>query len=431
MFLSPVSRKIRGTAMSEARSLPESCDVAIVGGGPAGLAAAAELKDRGIARVLVLDREPAAGGIPRHCGHYPFGMREFYRVLRGPDYAERLVARAEAAGAEIHSGVTVTGLQSGPRLALTTPDGPAELVAKRVLLCTGVRETSRAARLIGGQRPLGVIPTGALQSMIYLEGLRPFERPVILGSELVSFSALLTCRQAGIRPQAMIESNQRITARAFAQGLPRLLGVPVHLGCELERILGRERVEGVVLRDGEGRQRELSCDGVLVTGRFTPEATLARMGHLELDPGTGGPRVDQDGRSSDPDYYVAGNLLRPVETAGWSWQEGVWVAGRLADDLEHSRPVEDRIMLQPGAAVRYVVPQRVALPLERAALERIQLRVTRPVTGNLVLRSAGHLLWGRRLSALPERRILLPLDVLRHAVPGQPVEVSFEVEDGR
>lgn len=415
--------------MSEVQSLPESCDVAIVGGGPAGLAAAAELKTRGIGRVLVLDREPAAGGIPRHCGHYPFGMREFHRVLRGPDYASRLVARAEAIGAEIHSGVTVTGLQTGPRLSLTTPDGPAELGAKRVLLCTGVRETSRAARLIGGQRPLGVIPTGALQSMVFLEGLRPFERPVILGSELVSFSALLTCRHAGIRPQAMIEPNRRITARTFSRILPRLLGVPVLLGCELERILGRERVEGVVLRDGEGRQRELACDGVLVTGRFTPEATLARMGHLELDSGTNGPRVDQDGRSSDPDYYVAGNLLRPVETAGWSWQEGVRVAGRLADDLEQSRPVEDTIMLQPGEAVRYTVPQRVSLPLETAALERIQLRVTRPVRGKLVLRSAGRLLWGRRLSALPERRILLPLEVLRHAVPRQPVEVSFEEED--
>ncbi|MFC6216466.1 NAD(P)/FAD-dependent oxidoreductase, partial [Fodinicurvata halophila] len=411
--------------------LPQSCDVAIVGGGPAGLAAAAELKDRGIGRVLVLDREPAAGGIPRHCGHYPFGMREFHRVLRGPDYAERLVARAQAAGAEIHSGVTVTGLQPGARLSLTTPDGPAELAAKRVLLCTGVRETSRAARLIGGQRPLGVIPTGALQSMVYLEGVRPFERPVILGSELVSFSALLTCRHAGIRPQAMIEANPRITARAFALGLPRLLGVPVHLGSDLERILGRERVEGVVLRDDQGHQRDLACDGVLVTGRFTPEATLARMGHLELDAGTGGPRVDQDGRSSDPDCYVAGNLLRPVETAGWSWQEGVRVAGRLAESLARSRPSEDTVVLQPGEAVRYVVPQRVTLPLETAALERIQLRVMRPVRGRLVLRSAGRLLWGRRLSALPERRILLPLDVLRHAVPGHPVEVSFEEEDGR
>ncbi|MGM0561001.1 MAG: NAD(P)/FAD-dependent oxidoreductase [Pseudomonadota bacterium] len=417
--------------MPEASNLPNECDVAVVGGGPAGLAAATELKRHGISRVVVLDREPAAGGIPRHCGHYPFGMREFRSILRGPDYAGRLVARAEQAGTEIYTGVTVTDVQPGGHLSLTTPEGLGELQARRILLCTGVRETSRAARLIGGQRPQGVLPTGALQSLVYLEKMKPFARPVILGSELVSFSALMTCRHAGIAPQAMIEPNERVTARSFALGLPKLLGVPVHLGCEIERVIGREQVEAVLLRDSDGRRWELACDGVLMTGRFTPEATLARMGHLELDLGTGGPRVNQDGRSSDPNVFVAGNLLRPVETAGWSWKEGLRVARSLARDLKAPRVREESLELQiQGDVIRYLVPQRVTLPLEEAALDSIQLRVARPARGSLLIRSAGRILWGRRLSALPERRILLPLDVLKHAAPDHPVEVVFEEEEG-
>ncbi|WP_040488131.1 NAD(P)/FAD-dependent oxidoreductase [Fodinicurvata sediminis] len=417
--------------MAEASDLPSACDVAVVGGGPAGLAAATELKRQGVARVLVLDREPAAGGIPRHCGHYPFGMREFRKVLRGPDYAGRLVTRAAQAGAEIHTGVTVTRIQPGGRLSLTSPEGTKELQAKRVLLCTGVRETSRAARLIGGERPLGVLPTGALQSLVYLEQMKPFERPVILGSELVSFSALMTCRHAGIEPQAMIEPNQRITARNPARGLPFLLGVPLHLGCEIEGIIGEKRVEAVQLRNRDGRQWELPCDGVLMTGRFTPEATLARMGHLELDRGTGGPRVDQYGRSSDPDIFVAGNLLRPVETAGWSWKEGLQVARCLARDLEAPQEREGTLELRAeGEAIRYLMPQQVTLPLQDTAFQDIQVRVDRPARGSLLIRSAGRILWGRRLSALPERRILVPLDVLANAAPDCPVEVVFEEENG-
>ena len=191
---------------------PSHCDVAIVGAGPAGLAAATRLRQRGVGSVVLIDREPEAGGIPRHCGHYPFGMREFSRLLRGPDYARRLAERAFKAGAAFLPATTVVRIAPGPQLTLSSAQGTTTLTADRVLLATGVRETSRAARLIGGARLAGVLSTGALQSMVYLKGLTPFHRPVILGTELVSFSAIMTCRHAGIRPAAMVEEAPRITA---------------------------------------------------------------------------------------------------------------------------------------------------------------------------------------------------------------------------
>ncbi|GAB4355660.1 MAG: FAD/NAD(P)-binding oxidoreductase [Kiloniellaceae bacterium] len=392
--------------------LPRSVDVAVVGGGPAGLAAATRLKERGIVSVAVLDREAAAGGIPRHCGHYPFGMREFHRILRGPDYAGRLVARAESAGVDLYPSTSVVGIAPGPCLTLSTDAGKTEITARRVLLATGVRETSRAARFIGGDRPLGVVTTGALQSLVYLHGKRPFRRPVILGSELVSFSALLTCRHAGIRPLAMVEPNPRVTARAFAAALPRLFGIPLHLETELAAIHGQGRVEGVTLRRADGRAWTVEADGVVVTGSFTPEATLLCLGHLDIDSGgSGGPVVDQFGRCSDPAFFAAGNLLRPVETAGWSWQEGVAAGDRIADSLAGSLPKAERFVAVAAGhpAIKLALPQRLALPDTAGGMPYLQLRLNRTLRGGLTLSDGNETLWAREIDGLPERRILIPL----------------------
>ena len=173
--------------------MSDTCDVAIVGGGPAGLSAAVELKRQGVARVVVLERFGRAGGIPRHCGHPPFGMREFRRVLSGPAYARRLVATAEEAGVEIRTDHTVTAVRPGGVLELATTQGAMTLTARRVLIATGNRERTRAQRLAPGLRPVGVMNTAALQSFVYEEGRKPFLRPVIVGSEMVALSALLTC----------------------------------------------------------------------------------------------------------------------------------------------------------------------------------------------------------------------------------------------
>ncbi len=405
---------------------PSHCGVAIVGAGPAGLAAATRLRQRGVGSVVLIDREPEAGGIPRHCGHYPFGMREFHRLLRGPDYARRLAERAFKAGAAFLPATTVVRIAPGPELTLSSAEGTTMLTADRVLLATGVRETSRAARLIGGARLAGVLSTGALQSMVYLKGLTPFRRPVILGTELVSFSAIMTCRHAGIRPAAMVEEAPRVTAQVFARALPALTGIPLHLSTRVERIVGTTRVEGVVVTGPDGTSNEIEADGVIVTGRFTPEATLARMGHLAVDGASGGPSVDQYARCSDPAFYAAGNLLRPVETAGWSWQEGVAAGDTIADDLAGKLPQAQRgvALRVDHPALKFVVPQRIALPCEGRDAGTAQMRVTTPVRGRLTAESGGRTLWSRHISALPERRILLPLgDIAREA--GDNVEFRF------
>jgi NADPH-dependent 2,4-dienoyl-CoA reductase/sulfur reductase-like enzyme len=388
--------------------MSEAPDIAIVGGGPAGLAAGLAAKRAGIKLVMVLEREDVAGGIPRHCSHSPFGMREFSRIYRGPAYAARLVGEALAQGIEIKTNVTVVAVKPGGRLALTTREGLNEINARRVILATGVRETPRSQRLVSGDRAMGILTTGALQCFTHVEGLKPFRRPVIIGSELVAFSALLTSWTSGIRPLAMIEPGDRTTARWPSALLPRLFGVELLLGTCLVDIIGRERVEAVRVATPRG-ERRIACDGVLFTGQFTPASELVRQSHLALDEKSGGPAVDQFGRCSDPTFFAAGNLLRPVETAGWCWAEGTRIGGNVARDLSGSLPQAKReISFSTGAGIKYVVPQRLAAGA--AEHSQLQLRVTRPIKGHLTLSGAGMAPIVRRIAALPERRILFPLD---------------------
>ncbi|MCB1833081.1 MAG: FAD-dependent oxidoreductase [Geminicoccaceae bacterium] len=408
----------------------ETADVLIVGAGPAGLAAACELRRHGAGRVLVLDREREPGGIPRHCGHHPFGMREMNRVLRGPDYARRLVDRALGEGAEIRAATTVIALHPGGEVEVSDNSGPSRIRASRVLLATGVREKSRAARLIGGSKPGGVLSTGALQGLVHLESVRPFERPVILGSELVAFSALLTCRHAGIRPLAMIEPEATATARWPVPELARLLGVPIRYRHRIGCIQGRERVEAVEITGPDGTTETLATDGLIVTGDFVPEATLVLSGPLALDPATRGPAIDPWYRCSDPAFFAAGNLLRPVETAGWSWNEGRQ-AGRVIARALAGRlpaPVARATIRITGEPLKYAMPQILAtMPdSETPPMTAVQLRVTRRTRGRLVARLEGRTILERTIDAAPERRILVPLSALPRGLSG---EIELSVED--
>lgn len=400
-------------------------DVLIVGGGPAGLAAACRLKARGVTNVRVVDREEALGGIPRHCGHYPFGVREFGRLMKGPDYARRLVDMADAKGVALSPGTTVVAVDEGGAVTVASKDGVERLAPERLLLATGVRETPRSARLVGGGRPRGILTTGALQSLVYLKGMRPFRRPVIVGTELVSFSAILTCRHAGIVPQAMVEEGPRPTAFAAAAGLPALLRIPLLTRTRVTRVIGIDAVEGVEVEEAGGRVRTLQADGVLFTGRFVPEATLVRASHLSLDPLTGGPVVDQHGRTSDPHVFAAGNLLRPVETAGWSHREGNAVGDTIALSLDGGLPHGGGVAVKvAGDGLKYAMPQR--LTAGDAALRVLQLRVTRAVTGTVRFTQGEKVLHERRLSARPEQRIVLAVPMEKVDLEGPPLTVMIK-----
>jgi thioredoxin reductase len=382
-------------------------DVVILGAGPAGLAAAAELKRLGLRDIAIIDRETEAGGVPRHCGHTGYGLREFHRLLTGPEYASAI---AEAAGAaSITLGVTALGLEAGGIVQATGRHGTEVYRGKAVLLAMGARETPRSARLVSGTRPWGVITTGALQQFIYLHNKAPFRRPVVIGTELVSFSTLVTMRHLGIKPVAMIEANARITARRPGDVVARaVFGVPVLLDTQLVRILGKDHVEGIEIDRGSGPER-LDCDGVIFTGQFRPENALLANSPIAIDRGTLGPAIDQYWRCSDPAFFAAGNLLRGVETAGQCWREGRAAARAIAAALEGKLPTTTRIPVQAAGALKYVYPQRIAAGHALDGTQLFKARVQKAARGTLVVRADDNVVWSRRISALPERRLAWPV----------------------
>ena len=254
----------------------ESHDVIIVGGGPTGLSAARRLTDLGIRDVVVLEREAEAGGIPRHCGHLGFGWQSHRRLWSGPRFATEL--RKSAKDLDVRTATTVIELGKDGQLRVQGSTGITEMKAKHVLIATGTRETPRSARFVGGSRPQGVMNTGALQQHVYLYHNKPFERPVIIGSELVSFSALLTCRHLGIRPVAMLEENPRISAQRPGDLIARFaFGVPVRTSTRLISIEGPKNVEAVEI-ERRGKRERIACDGVIFTGQFRPETALFPTG---------------------------------------------------------------------------------------------------------------------------------------------------------
>ncbi|MUH45321.1 MAG: FAD-dependent oxidoreductase, partial [Actinobacteria bacterium] len=227
-----------------------TADVVIVGGGPAGLSAARELRKAGVAEVLVLEREAEAGGIPRHSDHTGYGLRDIKRLMKGPAYARKLAARAHDSGAWVLTSATVTGWADGCSLLVTRPSGRMRVDAKAVILATGARERPRAARLVPGDRPAGVLTTGQLQTAIHAGQGVGGTRAVVVGSQLVSWSAVLTLREAGCATVLMTSEFPAAEVPALVRwGASRLLGGPLARRTRITRIIGRVRVEAVEVED--------------------------------------------------------------------------------------------------------------------------------------------------------------------------------------
>src|SRR5215470_10444009 len=327
----PTMRASGVTASLSGQPVPPgvTADVLVIGAGPAGLAAAVELRRLGAGDVLVVDRDDEAGGIPRHSAHTGFGARDLRRVLTGPGYARRYADAAAAAGAQIRLGTTVTGWD-GPRQAggppragglhgvtLASAAGVHAVAARAVLLATGCRERPRTARLVPGDRPPGVMTTGELQRRVYLGGQELAGRALVVGAEHVSFSAMVTLAHAGAEVVALVTDRPRHTSyAAFALAAAWRWRVPVWPSTAVRRVTGRGRLDGAELADTRtGETRFVPCDLLVFTGDWIPDHELARAVGLDMDPGTQGPAVDTALATSVPGVFAAGNLVHAAETA--------------------------------------------------------------------------------------------------------------------
>ena len=308
----------------------EHHDIVIIGGGPAGLALALELNALGLKDVVVLEREPEAGGIPRHCGHLGFGVDNKNRFLTGPKFAIKL--RELAKGLDIRTRTTVLGFTIRNTMRIHSASGISEMSATRIILATGTRESSRAARLIGGNRLPGVMNTGMFQQLVFLKKQKPFSNPVIIGSEWVSFSNLLTCRHAKIKPVCMITEEVNLDAPSyFGLGARLAFGVAVKRRTQLISINGHESVKSVEV-EANGHRETIVCDGVIISGKFRSENALYSSGFIEQE--NTAPLTTDMYRTSKPDIYAVGNVLGHLETAGACMLQGRKLAAMIATEFK-------------------------------------------------------------------------------------------------
>lgn len=310
-------------------------EVLIIGAGPSGLRAAKELAPKVNGEVLVLEREGQAGGIPRHSDHLGYGVRDLKRFISGPDYARRVTNEALDAGATLQTHAMVTGWAGDCRLEVTTPQGRLQVEPRAIVLATGARERARPARRIPGDRPAGVYTTGQLQNMVHLHHQAIGSRAVIVGAELVSWSAGLTLRHAGCATVAMVTEHARPDAyRVFSGPGSLLLRTRVRTRSRVVQVIGRKRVEAVEVENLDtGQRTRIACDTVVFTGDWIPDHELARLGGLDLDTGTLGPRVDQTLRTSRAGIFAVGNLIHPVDTADVAALDGAHVVPAVLDHL--------------------------------------------------------------------------------------------------
>jgi NADPH-dependent 2,4-dienoyl-CoA reductase/sulfur reductase-like enzyme len=309
-------------------------DVLIIGAGPAGLSAAIQLRKSGVKDVRVVEREKDPGGIPRHSHHLGYGIRDLKRFLSGPRYANFYVERAKKLGVEISTKTTATDWVDKNTIKLTSPNGLEQVAARAIVLATGARERGRSARAVAGKRPAGIYTTGSLQQATYLENLYIGKRALIVGSEHVSFSAVITLKHGGVKTVAMIDQSSK---HQTVFGIPTILKLiyrfKLHTATKLLEIQGDKRVTGALLEKG-GKRWVVDVDTIVFTGDWIPDHELARKADIAIDSRYKSPIVDKDHQVAGANIYSIGNLILPIKAADQCALEGRKIAKVIAKRLD-------------------------------------------------------------------------------------------------
>ncbi len=399
-------------------------DVLVIGGGPAGLAAAYRAKAEGAGAVLVLERNRELGGILPQCIHNGFGVRHFGEDLTGPEYAARWVREAAAAGVQSLLETMVLDVGPGPRVVATNRrDGLIAVEARALVLAMGCRERPRGALAIPGDRPAGVYTAGTAQRLVNIEGYMPGERVVILGSGDIGMIMARRLTLEGAEVAAVAE------ILPFVSGLRRNLvqcirdfDIPLHLCTTVTDVRGAERVESVVLsqvderwRPVAGSEEEVACDTLLLSVGLIPENELSRLAGVALDPVTGGPLVDERLATNVPGVFAAGNVVHVYDLVD-EVTESALRAGRFAAEYAAgAEPPEGEgatVAVQPGENVRHVVPQALHASSLRREAQRLEFRVRQPIEAPVVVevRAGDAVVASRRLRyARPAEMITVDL----------------------
>lgn len=341
-------------------------DIVIVGGGPAGLAAAIAAKKNGIKKIVILERDKELGGILNQCIHNGFGLHTFQEELTGPEYAERFIRQVKELEIEYKLNTMVLEISAEKTVtAMNRTEGMFQIQAKAIILAMGCRERARGALNIPGFRPAGIFSAGTAQRLVNMEGYMPGKEVVILGSGDIGLIMARRMTLEGARVKVMAE------LMPYSGGLKRNIvqclddfGIPLKLSHTVVDIKGNKRVESVTLarvdeknRPIPGTEEEYTCDTLLLSCGLIPENELSAGMGVKMNPATSGPVVDESLQTNVEGVFACGNVLHVHDLVDFVSQEAGLAGRHAAEYILHSPAMEEEAVAVTAAdGVRYTVP---------------------------------------------------------------------------
>lgn len=346
-------------------------DIVIIGGGPAGMAAAVAAKKQGIERILILERDRELGGILNQCIHNGFGLHTFQEELTGPEYADRFIGQVKLYNIEYKLNTMVMDVSRDKRVtAMNREEGMFEIQAKAIILAMGCRERSRGALNIPGYRPAGIYSAGTAQRLVNMEGFLPGREVVILGSGDIGLimARRMTLEGAKVKVVAELMPYSGGLKRNIVQCLDDYK-IPLKLSHTVIDIKGKERVEGVTLAEVDENRRPIkgteefySCDTLLLSVGLIPENEISGSMGVELNPVTSGPKVNERLETSIEGVFACGNVLHVHDLVDFVSEEAAAAGKNAAMYVQEGESASEqgrKIKLRPLEGVRYTVPETI------------------------------------------------------------------------
>jgi len=348
-------------------------DIAIIGAGPAGISSAIELSKLGYKNIIVFEREDEVGGVPRHCGHLGFGMLEFNQLLSGPAYAKKLAKSANDLNIQIELNSTLTNIKDEV-LTFSTPKGVCQYKAKRTIFALGARELPRSTRLISGIRSSNILTTGSLQRFIYLNKQIPFKKAVIIGSDIVSFSALMSAKNAGIEVDTIIETKKDIDTYSVVKfATETFLQKEVLTDVKIINIEGSSGVVDGITIELNGIKRTIECDGIIFSGEFTPESSILQEYFDTFNHINNSAFITNNYQTQNKNFFLAGNVIRGALAAFKCFKEGKKVAHAVDKSLKNNNEIQT-INLTISKNIKWYQPSIIDIDLPSDILTTLRVK---------------------------------------------------------